>query len=180
MSRIGRMPINVPAGVNVSVEPDNTVRVKGPLGELSEKINGDIKVDIDGPVIHVTRPSDDKVHRSMHGLLRTLINNMIVGVTKGYSKGLELVGTGYRASMQGKNLVLNVGFSHQVDVVPEDGITFEAPAANKIVVKGSNKQQVGDVAAKIRAIRKPEPYHGKGIRYENEVVRHKEGKAGKK
>ena len=180
MSRIGKQPITIPAGVTVEVSADNTVTVKGPKGTLSEKVNKDIAVNKEGNVIHVTRPTDDKAHRSLHGLYRTLIHNMVVGVTEGYTKSLELVGTGYRAQMQGKALNITIGFSHPVIVDAPENISFETPTQTKIVVKGIDKQQVGNIAADIRAIRKPEPYHGKGIRYENENVRRKEGKTGKK
>ena len=180
MSRIGKQPITIPAGVTVEGSADNTVTVKGPKGTLSEKVNKDIAVNKEGNVIHVTRPTDDKAHRSMHGLYRTLIHNMVVGVTEGYTKSLELVGTGYRAQMQGKALNITIGFSHPVIVDAPENISFETPTQTKIVVKGIDKQQVGNIAADIRAIRKPEPYHGKGIRYENENVRRKEGKTGKK
>ena len=180
MSRIGRLPIPVPAGVTVTIADDNTVTVKGPKGELSQKVNKDIKVEQVGAEILVTRPSDSKPHRSMHGLYRTLVNNMVVGVTKGFEKVLLIEGVGYRASMEGTKLNLALGYSHPILVDPPAGITFEAPAATRIVVKGIDKQAVGAIAADIRAFRKPEPYHGKGIRYENEVIRRKEGKAGKK
>ena len=180
MSRIGKQPITIPAGVTVEVSADNTVTVKGPKGTLSEKINKDIAVNIEGNVITVTRPSDNKEHRAMHGLYRTLINNMVVGVTEGYVKTLEMVGTGYRAQMKGKALDITIGFSHPVVIDAPENISFETPNQTTIVVKGINKQQVGNIAADIRAIRKPEPYHGKGIRYQNENVRRKEGKTGKK
>ena len=180
MSRIGRMPIAVPAGVTVTISEDNLVTVKGPKGELSEKVNKDIKVALEDGVIHVTRPSDDKPHRSMHGLYRALIHNMVVGVTEGFKKTLVMEGVGYRAQVDGKALTLNVGYSHPVVFNPPEGITYEAPASTPIVVKGIDKQVVGEMAAEIRAIRKPEPYLGKGIRYENEHIRRKEGKAGKK
>ncbi len=181
MSRIGRLPIAVPAGVTVTIADDNTVTVKGPKGELSEKINKDITVKQEGAQILVTRPSDGKMHRSLHGLYRTLINNMIVGVTQGYEKSLELVGVGYRAQAEGgKKLVINIGFSHPVNIDAPANITFETPSQTQIVVKGIDKQQVGAIAADIRDVRKPEPYHGKGIRYAGEFVRHKEGKTGKK
>ena len=180
MSRIGKQPITIPAGVTVEISADNTVTVKGPKGTLSEKVNKDIAVNKEGNVIHVTRPTDDKAHRSLHGLYRTLIHNMVVGVTEGYTKSLELVGTGYRAQRQGKALNITIGFSHPVIVDAPENISFETPTQTKIVVKGIDKQQVGNIAADIRAIRKPEPYHGKGIRYENENVRRKEGKTGKK
>ena len=181
MSRIGRLPIAVPAGVTVTIAADNTVTVKGPKGELSEKINKDITVKQEGAEIIVSRPSDAKNHRAMHGLYRSLINNMVVGVTKGYEKSLELVGVGYRAQAESaKKLVINIGFSHPVNVDAPENVSFATPAPTKIVVSGISKQVVGAIAADIRAIRKPEPYHGKGIRYEGEVVRRKEGKTGKK
>jgi len=181
MSRIGKLPIAVPAGVTVTVSEDNVVTVKGPKGELSQKVNPDIKVSQDGGVLHVTRPSDDKEHRALHGLYRALINNMVTGVTAGFEKSLELVGVGYRAQAESpKNLVINIGFSHPVNVAAPDHIEFATPSPTQIIVKGIDKQAVGAIAADIRAIRKPEPYHGKGIRYTGEYVRHKEGKAGKK
>ena len=181
MSRIGRLPIAVPAGVTVTIAADNTVTVKGPKGELSEKINKDMTVKQEGAEIIVSRPSDAKNHRAMHGLYRSLINNMVVGVTKGYEKSLELVGVGYRAQAESaKKLVINIGFSHPVEVDAPENVSFATPSQTKIVVSGISKQVVGAIAADIRAIRKPEPYHGKGIRYEGEVVRRKEGKTGKK
>ena len=182
MSRIGRLPIPVPAGVTVTIADDNTVTVKGPKGELSQKVNKDIKVEQVGAEIIVTRPSDSKPHRSMHGLYRSLINNMVVGVTKGFEKTLAIEGVGWRVAEWNKNqLNIAIGFSHPVIVDAPEGIEFEVDKSNvKITVKGIDKQAVGAIAADIRAIRKPEPYHGKGIRYENEVVRRKEGKAGKK
>ena len=180
MSRIGRLPIQVPAGVTVTIADDNTVTVKGPKGELSQKVNKDIKVEQVGAELIVTRPSDSKPHRSMHGLYRSLVNNMVVGVTKGFEKVLLIEGVGYRASMEGTKLNLALGYSHPILLDAPAGISFETPAATKIVVKGIDKQAVGAIAADIRAFRKPEPYHGKGIRYENEVIRRKEGKAGKK
>ena len=181
MSRIGRLPIAVPAGVTVTITDENVVIVKGPKGELSQKINKDITVKQEGAELIVTRPSDAKNHRAMHGLYRSLINNMVVGVTKGYEKSLELVGVGYRAQAESaKKLVINIGFSHPVNVDAPANISFATPAPTKIVVSGIDKQEVGAIAADIRAIRKPEPYHGKGIRYEGEVVRRKEGKTGKK
>ena len=182
MSRIGRLPIPVPAGVTVTVAEDNTVTVKGPKGELSQKVNKDIKVEQVGAEVLVSRPSDSKPHRSMHGLYRSLINNMVVGVTKGFEKGLEIQGVGWRVAEWNKNqLPVAVGYSHPVIVDAPQGIEFDVDKSNvNFSVKGIDKQQVGAVAADIRAIRKPEPYHGKGIRYENEVVRRKEGKAGKK
>ena len=173
------MPIAVPAGVTVTITDENLVIVKGPNGELSEQVNKDIKVELENGVLTVSRPSDSKPHRAMHGLYRALINNMVVGVTKGFEKVLLMEGVGYRAQVDGKVLTLNVGYSHPVVFNPPEGITFEAQNT-RIVVKGANKQVVGELAAEIRATRKPEPYLGKGIRYENEHIRRKEGKAGKK
>ena len=180
MSRIGRLPIQIPAGVTVTIADDNTVTVKGPKGELSQKVNKDIKVEQVGAEVIVSRPSDSKPHRSMHGLYRSLINNMVVGVTKGFEKVLLIEGVGYRASVEGGKLNLAMGYSHPVLIDAPANITFETPAPTRIVIKGIDKQAVGAIAAEIRAVRKPEPYHGKGIRYENEVIRRKEGKAGKK
>ena len=179
MSRIGKLPITIPGGVTITVGDDNTVTVKGPKGQLSEKISSSIEIKEENAVLTVARASDSKEHRSLHGLSRTLINNMVVGTTAGFQKNLDIVGTGYKAQKQGNKLVLNVGYSHPVEFVETDGITFEVPAPNKIIVKGINKQQVGQIAADIRAVREPEPYKGKGIKYDNEVVRRKEGKTGK-
>jgi large subunit ribosomal protein L6 len=180
MSRIGKLPIQVPAGVTVTIGADNTVVVKGPKGSLSQKIHKDMKVTQEGGVLHVLRPSDDKMHKSLHGLYRTLISNMVVGVTKGFEKVLQLEGVGYRAQAEGgKKLTMSLGYSHPVAFDAPDTITFETPTANRILVKGIDKQQVGSVAADIRAARKVEPYHGKGVRYEGERVIHKEGKSGK-
>ena len=179
MSRIGKMPITVPAGVTVTIE-DNHVTVKGPKGELARQISKNMKLTMDNGVITVERPNDEKENRSLHGLSRTLINNMIVGVTAGFSKTLEIQGVGYRAAKQGNNINFTLGFSHPVVKEPPAGITFEVPAPNKIVVSGANKEQVGAVAADIRTLRPPEPYKGKGIRYEGEHVRRKIGKAGAK
>jgi len=183
MSRIGRLPIPVPAGVTVTIDAENNVVVKGPKGELGQKVNKDIKVEQVGAEVIVTRPSDAKHHRAMHGLYRSLINNMVVGVTKGFEKVLVMEGVGYKVSEWNKNqLTIAIGYSHPVIVDAPAGIEFDVPekAATKIVVKGIDKQLVGAIAADIRKIREPEPYHGKGIRYENEYVRRKEGKAGKK
>jgi large subunit ribosomal protein L6 len=181
MSRIGRLPIPVPAGVTVTIADDNTVTVKGPKGELSQKVNKDIKVELVGAEVIVSRPSDSKPHRSMHGLYRSLINNMVVGVTKGFEKSLAIEGVGWRVAEWNKNqLNIAIGFSHPVILQAEENITYETPVQTKIVVKGIDKQQVGRIAADIRAIRKPEPYLGKGIKYEGEHIRRKEGKAGKK
>lgn len=180
MSRIGKLPIAVPAGVTVTIAEDNTVTVKGPKGELNQKVNKDITVRQEGATIYVERPSDAKAHRAMHGLYRTLVANMVEGVTNGFSKTLELVGVGYRAAAENNTLTINIGFSHPVIMKAPANIAYETPNANTIVVKGIDKQQVGALAADIRSIRKPEPYHGKGIRYQGEYVPHKEGKAGKK
>ena len=178
MSRIGRKPISVPAGVEVKVD-GTTVTVKGPKGSLTNTFNKDMIIKVEGTEIIVERPSEDKLHKSLHGLTRTLIHNMVVGVTEGYSKSLDIEGIGYRAAKQGKNLVLNIGYSHQV-IIPEiDGITIDVPAATKIIVNGIDKQKVGQFAAEIREKRPPEPYKGKGIRYTGEHIIRKEGKAGK-
>ena len=179
MSRIGKLPVSIPAGVTITVEDGNVVTVKGPKGTLSEKVSSEMLLEQDAGVLTVKRPSDDKRHRSLHGLTRTLINNMVVGTTSGFEKKLEIVGVGYKAQMQGTMLIINVGYSHPVNVPAPEGISFEVPAPTKITVKGINKQKVGQTAADIRAVRSPEPYKGKGIRYENEVVRRKEGSTGK-
>ena len=182
MSRIGRLPIAIPAGVTVTIDSDNLVTVKGPKGTLSQKVHSDITVKQEGAEILVTRPTDNKNHRAMHGLYRALIANMVKGVTEGFSVTLEMVGTGYRAAAEnnGKTLNINIGFSHPVVFTAPENITFETPVQTKMVVKGIDKQQVGNLAADIRALRKPEPYLGKGIKYEGEVIRRKEGKSGKK
>ena len=180
MSRVGRLPIAIPAGVTVTVTPENVVTVKGPKGELVNAMHKDINIAVENNEVVVTRPSDVKEHRALHGLTRALINNMIIGVNEGYQKTLELVGVGYRAQLQGKKLVMNLGYSHPVEVEPMDGITFETPAPTKVVIKGIDKQVVGAQAADIRRWRKPEPYKGKGIKFEGEVIRRKEGKTGKK
>ena len=179
MSRIGKLPINIPGGVTITVGDDNTVNVKGPKGQLSEKISPDMEISMEEGVLLVKRPSDDKEHKALHGLSRSLIHNMVVGVTSGYQKNLDIVGVGYRAQMQGTKLVLNVGYSHPVEFEAPAGITFEVPNPNRISVLGLSKQQVGQMAADIRKVRPPEPYKGKGIKYENEFVRRKEGKTGK-
>ena len=181
MSRIGRLPIHVPAGVTVSVSDDNLVTVKGPKGTLTQQVNSAITVKQEGNVLTLERPTDSKPHKAMHGLYRALVHNMVVGVTDGFSKTLELVGTGYRAAAEGgKKLTINIGFSHPVIMDAPENVTFETPNANTIVVKGISKQVVGNLAADIRAIRKPEPYLGKGIKYADEHIRRKEGKTGKK
>ena len=180
MSRIGRMPITVPAGVTVNIAEGNVVTVKGPKGELTKKLNPEMIIKQEGNTITVARPSDDKLERSLHGLNRTLLQNMVIGVTEGFKKELDVNGVGYRVSKEGKNLVMNLGFSHQVIVSETEGITLEAPAPNKIVISGCDKQAVGQVAAEIREKRPPEPYKGKGIKYVDEVVRRKVGKTGAK
>ena len=180
MSRIGRMPITVPAGVTVSIADGNVVTVKGPKGELKRELRPEMIIKQEGTTITVDRPSDDKLHRSLHGLTRTLLNNMIVGVTDGFSKELEVNGVGYRVAKEGKNLVMNLGFSHQVIVEEVEGIKIEAPTPNKIIISGCDKQQVGQFAAEVREKRPPEPYKGKGIKYTDEVIRRKAGKTGAK
>ena len=180
MSRIGRMPITVPAGVEVSVAAGNVVTVKGPKGTLTQKLHPDMVIEQNGSEITVKRPSDDKEHRSLHGLTRTLLHNMVVGVNEPYKKELEINGVGYRATKDGKNLVLNIGYSHQVIVPEVDGITIEVPGPNKVVIIGCDKQQVGQFAAEVREKRPPEPYKGKGIKYVDEVIRRKVGKTGAK
>jgi large subunit ribosomal protein L6 len=179
MSRIGRQPIEIPSGVDVDIAEDSLVTVKGPRGTLTQRVHPEMKVLREDGTVRVERPTDEGPHRSLHGLTRTLIANMVEGVTKGYEKRLAIVGVGYRAAMKGKDLEVQVGFSHPVNVPAPDGIEFETPTPTSIVVRGNDKQQVGEVAANIRKIRKPEPYKGKGIRYENEFVRKKAGKAAK-
>ncbi len=178
MSRTGRKPIPVPKQVDVKVD-GRVIAVKGPMGQLSRELPPDMHVEQEDGWVFVKRPSDSPQHRALHGLTRTLIDNMVKGVTEGYSRNLELVGVGYRAALQGKKLVLNIGFSHPVVFDPGDNLEIEVPSATKIVVKGIDKQQVGNLAAVIRKTYPPEPYKGKGIRYENEIVRRKVGKAGK-
>ncbi len=178
MSRIGRMPIAVPAGVDVKID-GSTVTVKGPKGTLTRTVSSNIKVELDNGVITVTRPDDSRENRSLHGLTRTLIANMVIGVNEGYKKELEINGVGYRAEKQGKELVLNVGYSHRVAMSENEDISIEVPAPNKIVISGPDKQKVGQFAAEVRGKRPPEPYKGKGIKYVDEVIRRKEGKAGK-
>ena len=179
MSRIGRLPVAIPAGVTVDIQENNHVVVKGPKGTLERTLPAEMSIKLEDGHVVVTRPSDLKKMKALHGLTRTLIHNMVVGVTEGYKKELELRGVGYRAQMQGKKLVLNVGYSHPVEFEEEDGIKFETPSATSIIVSGINKEDVGDCAARIRATRAPEPYKGKGIRYVGEYVRRKEGKTGK-
>ena len=178
MSRIGRLPVELPAGVTASVEAGNVLKVKGPKGELAQAFSGDMDIKVEGTVITVSRPSDDKQHRALHGLTRALIANMVKGVNEEYVKELEIVGVGYRAQLSGKKLVLGVGFTHNVEIEAEDGIRFEVPSQTSIIVRGIDKQKVGQVAANIRAVKPPEPYKGKGIRYKDEHVRRKEGKTG--
>ena len=179
MSRIGREPIAVPAGVNVTIADGNVVTVKGPLGELKQTFSTNINIAQDGDKLLVTRPNDEKENRSLHGLTRTLLNNMVVGVTKGFEKKLEIVGVGYRAEKQGAKLVLGLGYSHPVVFEEKDGVKFELPDNTTIIVKGIDKQAVGQVAAVIRSKRPPEPYLGKGIKYTGERIRRKAGKTGK-
>ncbi|GAB0170108.1 50S ribosomal protein L6 [Lysinibacillus sp. CTST325] len=179
MSRVGKKIIEVPANVTVTVAADNSVTVKGPKGELVRSFHQDMKIEQEGNVITVSRPSDSKEHRTNHGTTRALLANMITGVSAGFEKSLELIGVGYRAQLQGKKLVLNVGYSHPVEFTPEDGLEVEVPSNTKIIVKGISKERVGALASNIRDVRPPEPYKGKGIRYEGEYVRRKEGKTGK-
>ena len=180
MSRIGKMPITVPANVEVTIADGNVVTVKGPKGTLTQAFHPKMIIKQDGNVLTVARPNDERAFRSMHGLVRTLLHNMVVGVDQGFAKNLEVKGVGYRAQKDGKKLVMNLGYSHQVIVEEIDGIEIEVPAPDKITIKGIDKQVVGQFAANVRAKRPPEPYKGKGIRYANEVVRLKEGKTGGK
>lgn len=180
MSRIGREAIEIPNGVEFKVEEDNVVTVKGPKGQLTQKLHSDMIIEFKDSIVEVKRPSEIKKHKALHGLTRSLINNMVIGVTKGYQKELEINGVGYRAQKQGKKLVLSVGYSHPVEMEDPEGIVIEVPAQNVIIVKGIDKQLVGEIAAKIRDIRPPEPYKGKGIKYKDERIRRKEGKTGKK
>ena len=179
MSRIGRAPIVLPAGVEVNVDGQH-VTVKGPKGELSMNAAPSIKVEVSEGVVHVSRPDDTKENRSLHGLTRSLVHNMVIGVSEGFKKTLEVNGVGYRAAKEGKNLVLNIGYSHQVIVPETEDIQIEVPGPNQIVIKGIDKQKVGQFAAEVRGKRPPEPYKGKGIKYDYEVVRRKEGKTGAK
>jgi large subunit ribosomal protein L6 len=178
MSRIGRLPIDIPGGVTVTIDGQN-VAVKGPKGELSLVVSAPITVAIEENQVLVTRPNDERLSRSLHGLTRTLINNQIIGVTQGYTKGLEVVGTGYRVAAKGESLEFALGYSHSITVDPPKGISFQVEGNNKVTVVGIDKQAVGEVAANIRKLRKPEPYKGKGVRYAGEIVRRKAGKAGK-
>ena len=178
MSRIGREPITVPAGVDVKMD-GNVLTVKGPLGTLTQTLRPEMKVEVDAGTIKVTRPNDEANMRSLHGLTRTLVANMVEGVSKGYEKKLLIVGVGYRAAKQGKTLVLNLGYSHPINIDEADGVTFDVPDPNTIIVKCADKQKCGQIAAEIRGKRPPEPYHGKGVKYDGEVIRRKAGKAGK-
>ena len=180
MSRIGRAPITIPAGVELNITEGNHVTVKGPKGTLERQLAPQMSLEVEGNVVHVKRPNDEKQNRALHGLTRTLLNDMVVGVTEGFSKTLEIQGVGYRAAKEGKNLVMNLGYSHQVTVPEIDGIEIEVPDANHVIIKGMDKQKVGQFAADTRKKRPPEPYKGKGIRYQGEVVRIKEGKTGAK
>jgi large subunit ribosomal protein L6 len=179
MSRIGLKPITVPKGVEVTIGDGNFVSVKGPKGTLSQQFNPDLTIARDNGTITVTRPSDEREYRSLHGLSRTLLNNMVVGVTDGFRKNLEIAGVGYRAALDGKVLVLNVGYSHPVRMAPPEGVTYAVETQTRLSVQGYDKQLVGEEAARIRRVRPPEPYKGKGIRYEGEVIRRKAGKTGK-
>ncbi len=179
MSRVGKKIIEVPANVTIEVKADNLVTVKGPKGELTRQFHQDMKFEQEGNTIAVVRPSESKEHRTNHGTTRALLANMVTGVSEGFSRSLELIGVGYRASLQGSKLVLNVGYSHPVEFTPEEGLEVEVPSNTKIIVKGISKERVGALASNIRDVRPPEPYKGKGIRYEGEFVRRKEGKTGK-
>ena len=180
MSRIGKMPIEIPAGVEVKISDDNVVSVKGPKGTLTQAINKNIKVEVKGNEVVVTRPNDEKNIRALHGLSRALIANMVTGVTNCFTRELEINGVGYRAAIQGKTLVMNLGYSHQVEMPAPDGITIEVPTQTKIIISGIDKQKVGQFAANVREKRPPEPYKGKGIKYVEEHIRRKEGKTGGK
>ena len=178
MSRIGRLPIPVPSGVDVTIE-GRQVTVKGPKGTLSRALHPDMTLSREDGTLVVTRPTEQKTHKQLHGLTRTLVNNMVVGVTDGYRKGLEITGVGYRAALNGRKLQLNLGYSHQIEIDPPEGITFEVENPTRLAVVGIDKELVGQIAAKVRATRKPEPYKGKGVRYAGEYIRRKAGKAGK-
>lgn len=178
MSRVGKKPIVIPAGVTVTLN-NNTVTVKGPKGELTRTFHSDITINVEENLVTIARPSDVKEHRALHGTTRAVLANMVEGVSTGFTRGLELIGVGYRAQKQGNKLVLNVGYSHPVEIEAEEGLEIEVPANTKILIKGTDKERVGALAANIRQVRPPEPYKGKGIRYEGEFVRRKEGKTGK-
>lgn len=179
MSRIGRKEIHIPEGVQVTVADGNVVTVKGPKGTLTEALCPRMTINVNGNVATVSRPTDEQEDRALHGLTRALLNNMVEGVSHGFERRLEIVGTGYRAALNGKTLVLNLGYSHDIKVEPEENMSFEVPSATSIVVRGIDKQRVGQVAADIRGKRPPEPYHGKGVKYEGEKIRRKAGKTGK-
>lgn len=179
MSRIGKQPVAIPAGVDIKVEAGNLVTVKGPKGTVTQQLHGNMMIKIEGATAIVERPNDEAENKSLHGLTRTLLNNMIVGVTEGYAKQLEIVGVGYRAAKSGKVLTLNLGHSHPVTFEDGNGVTFESPQPNIVIVKGVDKQVVGQVAAQVREKRPPEPYLGKGVKYADERIRRKAGKAGK-
>lgn len=178
MSRIGKKPVAIPAGVTVEID-GHTVTVKGPKGELTRELNTNILVEVNESEVVFTRPNESKTNRSLHGTTRSIVNNMVIGVSEGFKKELELIGVGYRAQKQGEKLVLSVGLSHPVEFEGSEGVSFEVPANTKIIIEGFNKEKVGELAANIRAVRPPEPYKGKGIRYTDEIVRRKEGKTGK-
>jgi large subunit ribosomal protein L6 len=178
MSRIGRLPIAVPSGVDVTIE-GRKVTVKGPKGSLSRELHPDMSISREDDTLVVTRPTEQKTHKQLHGLTRTLVNNMVIGVTDGYRKGLEITGVGYRAVKQGEKLVLSLGYSHQIEIEPPNGIVFELENPTRLAVVGIDKELVGEIAAKVRSTRKPEPYKGKGVRYAGEQIRRKAGKAGK-
>ena len=180
MSRIGRAPIAIPAGVEIKVEDNNVVTVKGPKGALTQQFSSNMTIAVEGAELKVTRPNDAKENRSLHGLTRTLLHNMVVGVTDGFKKELDVNGVGYRVAKEGNKLVMNLGYSHQVIVEEKDGITIELPSPNKIIIHGCDKQKVGQFAAEVREKRPPEPYKGKGIKYTDEVIRRKAGKTGAK
>ena len=180
MSRIGRAPIAIPAGVEIKVEDNNVVTVKGPKGTLTQQFNPNMAIAIEDGVLHVTRPNDAKENRALHGLTRSLLHNMVVGVTDGFKKELDVNGVGYRVAKEGKKLVMNLGYSHQVTMEEPEGITIDVPNPNKIIISGADKQKVGQFAAEVREKRPPEPYKGKGIKYTDEVIRRKEGKTGVK
>lgn len=179
MSRIGLKPITIPEGIEVKIDDDNFIEVKGPKGKIAQQVSPEMDIKVEDNVIAISRPTESKKHKSLHGLTRSLIANMIDGVTKEFSKSLEIRGTGYRAQKQGKKLILNLGFSHPIEMEDPEGITVEVPKADQIIIKGIEKQKVGNYAAVIRSLREPEPYKGKGVRYENEMVRQKVGKTGK-
>ena len=178
MSRVGKKPIELPTGVTVAIN-GNTVTVKGQKGELTRNFHPDITINVEENIVNVVRPTDNKEHRALHGTTRSILGNMVEGVSKGYERGLELVGVGYRATKSGSKLILNVGYSHPVEIVPEEGVEVDVPSNTKVIVKGIDKERVGALAANIRDVRPPEPYKGKGIRYEGEAVRRKEGKTAK-